>query len=191
MKNEIIEEFRKSVEVKLQFGEKNSDKIIEVIEVIIRAFKNGNKLLLFGNGGSAACAQHLAAEFVNRFLIERSPLPALSLTTDTSIITSIANDYGFSNIFSKQIEALGKRGDIAFAFTTSGKSLNIIEAFKAAKNRGLINVGLTGKDGGEVLQLADYWLNVESDNIPVIQEIHVTLGHIICRMVEKNLYGAP
>ena len=142
IKQDIVKCFYKSAETALKFGEKNSEKIINVIEAITLAFKKGNKLLMFGNGGSAACAQHLASEFVNRFLIERSPLPALSLTTDTSVITSIANDYDYSDIFSKQLEALGKKGDIAFAFTTSGNSLNIIKAFKKAKNMNLIKISL-------------------------------------------------
>ncbi|MEA2014398.1 MAG: D-sedoheptulose 7-phosphate isomerase, partial [Thermodesulfobacteriota bacterium] len=148
----------------------------------------GNKILLFGNGGSAADSQHLAAEFVNRFLIERPPLPAIALSTDTSVITSIANDYDFSEIFSKQIRAIGTKGDIAWGISTSGSSPNILKAFETAKRLEMTTIAFTGKDGGEMARTADYCLNVASNSTPRIQEVHITAGHVICGMVDYKLF---
>ena len=144
--------------------------------------------MLCGNGGSAADAQHIAAEFVNRFQIERSPLPALALTTDTSIITSISNDNSFDDIYSRQIEALGAEGDVLFAMSTSGRSRNILSALSTAKDRGIYIVGLMGAGGGEMLPLVDLALVVESNQTPRIQEAHILAGHIICELVERMLF---
>jgi len=148
--------------------------------------------MLCGNGGSAADAQHIAAEFVNRFQEERTPLPALALSTDTSIITSVANDYGYEQVFSKQIKALGKKGDILLAISTSGNSANIIFAIHAAKERQIYTVGLTGGDGGKMLPIVNVSLLVESYSTPRIQEIHIFAGHIVCELVENILIkGTP
>jgi D-sedoheptulose 7-phosphate isomerase len=171
-----------------EFVTKNSSNLIRCAEVVCKAFRNSRKLMLCGNGGSAADAQHIAAEFVNRFQIERSPLPALALTTDTSIITSVANDNSFDDIFSKQIEALGAKGDVLLAMSTSGKSRNILSALHTAKDKGIYMIGLMGAGGGEMLPLVDLALVVESNRTPRIQEAHVLAGHIICELVEYMLF---
>ncbi|OIP29560.1 MAG: phosphoheptose isomerase [Deltaproteobacteria bacterium CG12_big_fil_rev_8_21_14_0_65_43_10] len=184
----MVQSFVDSADLKVRFIKENVDRIISVVEVITKAIKKGNKIILFGNGGSAADAQHIAAEFVNRFLTERPPLPALALTTDTSVITSIGNDSDFSDIFYKQIRALGAKGDVAIGLSTSGNSLNVVKAFQAAKEMGIKTVGITGKNGGEIAKIVDYLLNVGSDSTPRIQEVHITIGHIICEMVDYLLF---
>lgn len=189
MENRVIEAFEESAAIKRQFAEKNRQAIVDLATRIAESFSQGRKLLLFGNGGSAADAQHLAAEFVNRFMIERPPLPALALTTDTSIITSIGNDYDYSEIFSKQIKALGTEGDIAIGISTSGNSPNIIKAIEAAKAQGILTVGFTGKDGGKLAEMVDMLFNVESKTTARIQETHITLGHVICELVDQILFG--
>jgi len=191
MENHIVKIFKESSQLNDIFIAENLEKIVIVIEVITGALKAGNKILLFGNGGSAADAQHLAAEFINRFVIERPPLPAIALTTDTSVITSIGNDYDFSEVFSKQIRAIGQPGDIAWAISTSGSSANIIKAIEAAKKIGMITIGFTGRDGGTVSRMVDYSLNVPSTSTPRIQEVHITLGHVICEMVDFKLFQRP
>jgi len=178
---------RESIRVKEAFVRKNADRLVSLAERISKAFMNGGKLMLCGNGGSAADAQHIAAEFVNRFQEERAPLPALALSTDTSIITSIANDYGYEQVFSKQIKALGRKGDILLAISTSGSSANIISAIHAAKERQIYTVGFTGRDGGKMLALVDLSLLVESRSTPRIQEAHILAGHIVCELVENIL----
>ncbi len=165
--------------------DKYKDKIVEVSEKIYEAFKRGNKLLICGNGGSAADAQHLAAEFVNRFRIERRPLPAIALTTDTSIITSIGNDYSFNEIFSKQIIALGKKGDILLGISTSGTSKNVLNALKVAKELEMINIGLSGDYAEEMGKLCDYYIHVPSKNTPRVQEAHILIEHIICELIDS------
>ena len=185
--DEIITIFRESADTKVRFAEGNAAKIEVVVHVLVKALQNGKKLLIFGNGGSAADAQHIAAEFVNRYMVERDPLPALALTTDTSILTSISNDTGFDDVFARQIAALGNEGDIAWGITTSGTSPNIVRAFETARKLGLITLGFTGKDGGEVASLVDYNLNVESPSTPRIQETQLTLAHVICELVEKRI----
>lgn len=187
----IIRTFRESSRVKEVFVNENLSRLVKVVDVITRALNGGNKILLFGNGGSAADSQHIAAEFVNRFLIERPPLPAIALTTDTSVITSIANDYDFSEIFAKQIRAIGRKGDIAWGISTSGSSPNILKAFETAGRLGMITVALTGRDGGEMARMADYCLNVSSNSTPRIQETHITAGHVICDMVDYRLFKKP
>ncbi|MFH1626457.1 MAG: D-sedoheptulose 7-phosphate isomerase [Pseudomonadota bacterium] len=188
MKERIIQRFSDSADLKVRFVKENVDRIISVVEVITNAIKQGNKIVFFGNGGSAADAQHIAAEFVNRFLIERPPLPALALTTDTSIITSIGNDVDFSDIFSRQIRALCTKGDVAMGFSTSGNSLNIIKAFHVAKEIGIKTIAITGKGGGKVAEMADHSLSVDSNLTPRIQEVHITIGHVICELVESLLF---
>jgi D-sedoheptulose 7-phosphate isomerase len=190
LKDQVIQRFKESADLKTAFAKKNCDKIIEVVHLITGSLKSGNKIMLFGNGGSAADAQHIAAEFINRLRKskrDRPPLAALALTTDTSILTSISNDSDFSNIFSRQIRALGKKGDIAWGISTSGNSPNLIKAIKVAQEMGIKTLGLTGKGGGEMGTLVDYHLNVESNDVLRIQEVHITLSHIICELVEQEL----
>jgi D-sedoheptulose 7-phosphate isomerase len=191
MEDYIVKIFRDSAHLKEVFINENLPRIVSVVDAVTAALKTGSKILFFGNGGSAADAQHLAAEFVNRFLIERPPLPAIALTTDTSIITSIGNDYDFSEIFSKQIRALGMPGDIAWAMSTSGTSPNVIKGLEAAKKVGMITVGLTGKDGGDVAKMVDHSLHVSSHSTPRIQEIHITVGHAVCEMIDYRLFQKP
>jgi D-sedoheptulose 7-phosphate isomerase len=164
-------------------------KISEASQIIAHALKRSNKILICGNGGSAADAQHMAAEFVNRFLMERAPLPAIALSTDTSVITSIGNDYGFEQIFEKQLRALGQKGDVLLAISTSGKSLNCIKAVSAAKEMGVFSIGLLGRDGGDMVDLVDLPLVVRHLSTPRIQEVHTFVIHIICQMVEEILFG--
>jgi len=187
----IIRSFRESSRVKEVFVNENLSRLVKVIDVITQALSGGNKILLFGNGGSAADSQHIAAEFVNRFMIERPPLPAIALCTDTSVITSIANDYDFSEIFSKQIRAIGNEGDVAWGISTSGSSRNVLKAFETAGRLGIITIAFTGKDGGEMARIADHCLNVSSNSTPRIQEAHITAGHVICDMVDYKLFKKP
>ena len=189
MEERVLAAFHESAEVKKAFIDKNLAAVIDVSKRIVKAFKRGNKLMIFGNGGSAADAQHLAAEFVNRFQIERPPLPAIALTTDTSILTSIGNDYDYSEIFSKQIKALGKKGDIALGISTSGNSANVIKGFEAAKTLGITTIAMTGKKGGMIAGTVDVLLNVECESTPRIQETHITVGHVICDLIDRQLFG--
>jgi D-sedoheptulose 7-phosphate isomerase len=185
----IRDAFIDCAQIKMKFAETYEKKINEVAELIVRAFKAGNKVLLFGNGGSAADCQHIAAEFVNRFKIDRPPLPAVALTTDTSIITSIGNDFDFSDIFVKQIKAIGTKGDIALAISTSGKSSNVTKALETAAKLGIITVLFTGGDGGPALEMAAHAFVVPSKNTPRIQEVHIALGHVLCELVDNKLFG--
>lgn len=187
----IIRCFKESNRIKEIFLAENLGRIVKVIDVITAALKKGNKILLFGNGGSAADAQHLAAEFVNRFLIERPPLPAIALTTDSSVLTSIANDYEFNEIFSKQIRAIGQPGDIAWGLSTSGSSPNVLKGLEAARKIGMTTIALTGRDGGAIAKAADFSLNVSSNLTPRVQEAHITAGHVICEMIDYKLFQKP
>ncbi len=170
------------------FIEKEEEKILKVVELTCEVFRRGGKLLIFGNGGSAADAQHLAAELVNRFKRERKPLPAMALTTDTSILTAISNDYTFSEVFSKQILALGKEGDIALGISTSGRSPNVLLGLKTAKELGLYTVGLSGGSGGEMDAFCDYLILVPSLDTPRIQEGHILFLHIYAELIESSLF---
>ena len=191
MKEAIVKAFEESVRTKKSFLKGNLETLLTVIDLIAQAFLRGNKLLLFGNGWSAADAQHIAAEFVNRFRIDRPPLPALALTTDTSAITSIANDYDYKEIFAKQVKALGKEGDVALAISTSGNAANVLAAIDACKKLKVITVGLTGGDGGKLASKVDYFLCVsEGKNTARIQETHILVGHVICEMVDQRLFSA-
>lgn len=191
MKDAIVKAFEESMHAKKAFLKENLDILVAVIDLIAQAFLRGNKLLTFGNGGSAADAQHIAAEFVNRFRIERPPLPALALTTDTSAITSIANDYDYKEIFAKQLKALGKEGDVALAISTSGNAANILAAIDTCKKLKIITIGLTGGDGGKMARRADHLLRVsESKNTARIQETHILIAHVICEMVDQKLFSA-
>lgn len=164
--------------------EKELDRIISFSKALYKVFKEGGKLLICGNGGSAADAQHMAAEFVNRFRIERNPLPAIALTTDTSVLTSIGNDYSFYDVFSKQVKALGKKGDVLFGITTSGKSPNVLRAFEVAKEMGMITAGLSGDFVENMAKICDYYIPVPSRNTPRIQEVHLLVEHIICEIID-------
>ncbi|HTN72403.1 MAG TPA: SIS domain-containing protein [Methylomirabilota bacterium] len=189
MKEAIIKAFDESIRVKQAFLQDNLDTLIMAINSLVDAFRRGNKLLLFGNGGSAADAQHMAAEFVNRFRIERPPLPAIALTTDTSTITSIANDYNYSEIFAKQVKALGKEGDVALAISTSGNAANVLAAIDACKQLKITTIGLTGGEGGKMLGRVDYLLRVsETRNTARIQETHILVDHVICELVDARLF---
>jgi len=187
MKKIILDTLQDSIDVKDRFVKNNVDLIERGANILASGIVSGHKILIFGNGGSAADAQHIAAEFVNRFQIERPPLAALALTTDTSIITSIGNDYHFDEIFSKQIAALGRKDDIAVGISTSGSSKNVVKAIRAAKNIGMFTIGLTGR-GGEIAACADLVFAVESDTTARIQETHITLGHILCDLVDRILF---
>jgi D-sedoheptulose 7-phosphate isomerase len=170
------------------FLKESLPKLIDLIKLVASTFEAGNKVFFFGNGGSAADAQHLAAEFVNRYVMDRPPLPAIALTTDTSILTSVSNDLSFNEIFSKQIRALGREGDVAIGISTSGNSANVTKAFEVAKEMGMKTVALTGNDGGVLAKIADISLVVPSTSTPRIQEAHILIGHILCEMVEHQLF---
>jgi len=186
---QIIEKaLEESLRVKEKFIRQNIVVLTEVAEKIAGAFVRDNKLLICGNGGSAADAQHIAAEFVNRYELERPPLPALALTTDTSVMTSIGNDYHFNDIFSKQIKALGLKGDVLLGISTSGNSQNVLSAVQVAKAQELFTVGLSGGDGGKLVGLADAALVVGSTVTARIQESHILAGHILCQLVDYILF---
>ena len=168
---------------------KSHEELIEkVAELCIESIKNGNKIIFCGNGGSAADSQHLAAEFMGRFLIDRNPLPALSLTVDTSALTAIGNDYGYEKIFERQLKGIGNTGDILFGLSTSGNSNNITNAMKEASAIGITNISMTGKGGGMMGELADYLIDVDSNETNHIQEAQIVLGHFICKLVEERLF---
>lgn len=189
MKETVEKIFVESARVKVAFARENAEKIVEVVRLIVRAFRDGKKVLLFGNGGSATDASHITAEFVNRFLLERPPLPAIALNTDPAVLTSISNDYGYDQVFSKQLAALGHEGDVAIALSTSGNSPNVIKALEVARRNGLRTVVLTGGTGGMMAKMADHTFIVPSTHTPHIQETHITLGHILCQMVDEELFG--
>lgn len=188
MKTIVDRSFEESIEAKRRCMEQNQELLIRAATMIVDAFNNENKLMLFGNGGSAADAQHIAAEFVNRFMIERPPLPAMALTTDTSILTSVGNDYTFDDVFSKQIKALGMEGDVAWGMSTSGNSVNVVEALNVARERGLRTICMTGANTGKMAEVAQVLLRVDAENAARIQECHITMAHIICELVDYQLF---
>jgi len=189
MKDAIVKAFNESVRVKQAFVRDNIQSLVQVVDVIVAAFSNGNKLMLFGNGGSAADAQHIAAEFTNRFRVERPPLPALALTTDTSALTAIGNDYDYSLVFAKQVQALGKAGDIALAISTSGNSANVLAALEVCRERKITTIGLTGGTGGKMVGRVDHLLCVAAScDTARIQETHILIDHVICELVDEALY---
>lgn len=189
MQERIKSEIRASLEIKQRLLEKPEllADIEKASDEIIKSLRNGHKLLFAGNGGSAADSQHLAAEFVNKFSYDRQALPAISLTTDTSVLTSVGNDSSFSQVFARQIAALGSEGDIFIGISTSGNSLNVVEALKAARRKKIVTIGLTGNQGGLVKELSEICIRVPSDQTPRIQETHILIGHIICSIVEEEL----
>ena len=177
------------VKQQLLADEKMLSTINECVAIIVKAFKTGNKVLFCGNGGSASDAQHLAAEFSGRFYIDRDALPAEALHCNTSYLTAVGNDYSFEVIYSRLIKGIGNKGDVLIGLSTSGNSTNIINAFKTAKEKELITIGFTGATGGMLKDNTDYLLNVLSTDTPRIQESHILLGHIICELVEEELFG--
>lgn len=187
MKTRILDILTESISVKEQFIRAHLDLILQAADRISACLASGHKLLLFGNGGSAADAQHLAAEFVNRFQIERHPMAAIALTTDTSILTSIGNDYSFDEIFSKQVFALGKPDDIALGISTSGSSENVVRALASARKAGLSTIGFSGR-GGRMAEHADILFPVASDTTARVQETHILLGHILCELADRILF---
>lgn len=192
MKDKIFKAFEESIRVKKDFiTETNIEKIFEVSKIIANAFNEGKKLILFGNGGSATDSSHIAAEFINRFKRDRPGLPAISLNTDMAVITSIANDYDFSEVFAKQLKAIAEEGDVVIALSTSGNSINILKAMDVAKKKGLITIAFTGIKGEKFASKATFAFVVPSDNTPRIQETHITIGHTICQMVEEILFEVP
>lgn len=191
MKNYIKDQIKKSYETKqaIYTNENLLDKITKVAKLCVDIYKNSKKTILAGNGGSAADAQHIAAELVGRYGFDRPSIPSLALTTDTSNLTAIGNDYGYDKVFSRQLEGMGQKGDLFIGISTSGNSQNIINAFKAAKEKNITTVALVGKEGGEMARQADIALVVPSDSTPRIQESHILIGHILCDIIEKELFG--
>lgn len=191
MKDFAIKAFDDSAEVKRRFARDHADKIVQVAHVIGRAFQTGHKVLLFGNGGSATDAAHIAAEFVGRYKRERTPFPAIALATDIAAITCIANDYGFDELFARQVRAHGQAGDVAIAISTSGNSPNVLRGVEAAKAMGLTTVAWTGGSGGKLAGMVEYAFVVPSSLTARIQESHITLGHVLCELIEDHVLANP
>ncbi len=192
MKTLISMNLVQSIMAKEAFAKESADALVTAADWIRETFEDEGKLLIFGNGGSAADAQHMAAEFVNRFLINRRPLPALALTTDTSVLTAIGNDFSYDQIFAKQVQALAKPEDLAFGISTSGTSANVVKGMRTARERGLRTIALTGgteHPGGDLAAICDLVLNVPSDSTPHIQEAHLWIEHLLCEMVETGMFG--
>ncbi len=191
MSNQIQQIIQQSIDVKtlLLSDEKIISTLSSCVAEIVSAFKNGNKVLFCGNGGSAADAQHLAAEFSGRFYTDREALPAEALHVNTSYLTAVANDYSYDVVYSRIIKGIGKKGDVLIGLSTSGSSGNIVKAFESAKEKGMITIGFTGSTGGKMKELSDYLLNVPSNDTPRIQESHIMLGHIICQLVEEQYFN--
>ncbi len=189
MKEHVLSTFAESASVKQQFAREHADRIVQVVKLMARAFREGRKVLLFGNGGSATDAAHIAAEFVGRYKRERNPLPAIALATDIAAITCIANDYGFEELFARQVRAHGQKGDVAIAISTSGNSPNVLKGAEAARACGLTTICWTGGTGGKLAGMVDYPFVVPSSVTARIQESHITLGHILCELIEEELLG--
>ena len=191
MKEHVVKAFDDSAEVKRRFARDHADRIVEVARLIGRAFKEGHKILLFGNGGSSTDASHIAAEFVGRYHRDRAPLPAIALGTDMAALTCIANDYEYAEIFARQVRAHGQKGDIAIAISTSGNSTNVLRGVEAAREIGLTTVGWTGGKGGKLASLVDHCFIVPSTVTARIQESHITLGHVLCELIEEDVFAKP
>jgi len=189
MKEQVIKAFEESAEVKRRFVREHADRIVEVARLIARAFKEGHKVLLFGNGGSSTDASHIAAEFVGRYHRDRAPLPAIALGTDVATLTCIANDYTYDEIFARQVRAHGQKGDIVIAISTGGNSSNVLKGAEAARAIGLITVGWTGGKGGKLASLVDHCFIVPSTVTARIQESHITLGHVLCELIEEDVFA--
>lgn len=184
MKECIVSILRESAELKLSFAKESASDVEEAALILQKALKSGSKVLIFGNGGSASDAQHVAAELVNKYEKKRMALAAVALTTDSSILTSVSNDSSFENVFSRQIEALGRKGDVVIGLTTGGKSPNVIKALKTARSLGLKTITFTGSDKSKVKRLSDCCISVPSSSTPRIQELHITIAHIICEILD-------
>lgn len=182
-------QLQESIDTKKVLLSTHLDVVKKIADAIVMAFKNGHRLYLIGNGGSAADAQHIAGELIGRFRMNRRPLPAVALTTDTSVMTALANDFGYDTCFARQAEALVGPGDVILALSTSGNSKGILNAVQVARERGAVAIGFTGKDGGLLKDVVDICLKIPSNNTPRIQECHITVGHILCSIVEKELFG--
>ena len=191
MKAYIKDQIKKSYEAKqnIYADEALLDNIVAVAKLCVKVYQGDNKTILAGNGGSAADAQHIAAELVGRYGFDRPSIPSLALTTDTSNLTAIGNDYGYDYIFSRQLEGMGQKGDVFIGISTSGNSVNVINAFESAKKKGITTVALVGRDGGKMAKMADYALVVPSDATPRIQESHILIGHILCDIIEKEIFA--
>lgn len=189
MSQRIRRWFEESAETKLKFVAEHADRIQKLADLLADAFRAGHKVLLFGNGGSATDAAHLAAEFVGRYRRERVPLAALALSSDQAKLTCIANDYGYDEVFARQVQALGRKGDVAVGISTSGNSPNVLKGLQAARAQGLVTVGWTGGTGGKLVGLADHLFVVPSTVVARIQETHITLGHALCELVDEALLG--
>jgi D-sedoheptulose 7-phosphate isomerase len=184
---QVTASLQEGAELRMKVAQECGPAIVQAAMAMTQCLRAGGKLLFFGNGGSAADAQHLAAEFVGRFVLERRGLPALALTTDTSVLTAIGNDYGFERVFSRQIEALGQAGDVAIGISTSGNSPNVLAGLRQAKSQHLKTVGMAGKDGGQLRHCCDIPLIVAWPNTARVQECHITIGHLLCELVENDL----
>lgn len=191
MKNYIKEQVKRSYETKIAIYENDEllSQIEKVAKLCVELYRGSCKTILAGNGGSAADAQHIAAEMVGRYGFNRPSLPSLALTTDTSALTAIGNDYGYDYVFSRQLEGMGQKGDIFIGISTSGNSVNLIKAFEVAKEKGITSIALVGRDGGKMAEIADISLIVPSGSTPRIQESHILIGHIICDIIEKEIFG--
>jgi D-sedoheptulose 7-phosphate isomerase len=191
MKNYIINQINDSAATKKAMVENDAlmNLLVEVAQVCVEVYRNGKKILIAGNGGSAADAQHFAAELVGRYGFDRPSLPSIALTTDSSNLTAIGNDYGYEYVFSRQLEGLGQEGDLFIGISTSGNSQNVINAFISAKDRGITTVALVGRDGGKMATMADYAIIVPSNATPRIQEAHLLIEHMICDIIEKEIFG--
>jgi len=179
--------FADTVRLHAAWVDAHADQLAHAAQTMREALTSGGQVLSFGNGGSATDAQHLAGELVVRFLKERRGLPAIALTADSAVLTAAGNDYGFDAVFARQVDALGRAGDIAFAITTSGRSANVVRALETARAKGLTTIALTGRDGGEAGRLADVHLNVPSDSTPRVQEVHRTILHVLCEVIEESV----
>ncbi len=183
----ISEHSLQGVELRTKFFAEEENTIIEAAKKMSLAIAQGNKVLICGNGGSAADAQHIVGELVNRFLLDRPPLPAIALSTDTSVLTAIGNDFGYEQIFSKQVRALGQDGDVLVGISTSGNSPNVVKAFNEANSMNITTIALTGH-GGKLAELSDILLAVPHSSTPIVQEIHITVGHLLCRLIDYYLF---
>ncbi len=189
MKDRASKAIKESIRVKEDLLRSGVEPIVRAAKMIRDTIKGGNKVLIFGNGGSAADSQHMASELIGRFKLERPAIPAIALTTNTSSLTALSNDYGYEASFARQLEALATKGDVIIAISTSGNSANVLNALKTAKKLGLRAITMTGTDGGKIAKLADIALKVPSKDTPRIQESHITAIHIICELVEAELHG--
>lgn len=189
MKKEIESSLNESINIRTELLSSSVESVIQIANILVEAFKTGHSLYLMGNGGSAADAQHISGELVGRFKKDRKPLPALALTTDTSVLTAIANDFGYDLCFERQVEAFVKDGDVVFGLSTSGNSASIINAAVLAKKKGAKTIAFTGKGGGRLKDQVDVCLEIPSTDTARIQECHITIGHILCSIIEKELFG--